>query len=101
MKSDDKAFFIGVGAGIFGALAGPPVVNFIRGNTELTIPTTKNVESGFVIPSKLEIKCQDLDGNGTPETILRYEGKNYLLKYDGNQPSIVPYEVKPAQVVPK
>ena len=99
MDSIYKSYWIGLGAGIIGFITGHYGYDLVMGNTELTVPRTKNVESGFVVPSELEIKCQDLDRNGTPETILRYKGQTYLLKYDGNQPTIVSDEVKPTQPI--
>lgn len=65
------------------------------------IPMQSIVQSGYAVPSKLEITVADLDHNGIKETILKYDNKTYLLLYDGNMPKIVPYEVKPAEIVPK
>lgn len=87
-------------AGILGAVAG-----YLGAEAFITrrnyIPKIEKVQSGYVVPSKLEIKLQDLDNNGERETLLKYDGKTYLLLYDGNQPRVVPYEVKPAEIVPK
>lgn len=66
------------------------------------IPTTEKVQAGYVVPSKLEIECKDLDGNGEVETIIKVDGKSYLLKYNSQKmPLIQPYEIKPAEVIPK
>ena len=67
-----------------------------------SIPRTDKVQQGYVVPSKLEIKLEDLDGNEQKETILKYDGKQYLLTLDkqGN-PRVQAYEVKPAEVIPK
>src|SRR3989338_5751784 len=61
------------------------------------IPMDRKIEVGFVIPSKLEIKLQDLNGNGKNETLMAYDGKTYLLKLDeqGN-PKIQAYKIAPA-----
>lgn len=67
-------------------------------STQHKIPATEKVEQGYVIPSKLEIKVKDLDGNGKPETLMDYNGKSYLLKLDehGN-PEIKAYEIVPKE----
>ncbi len=66
------------------------------------IPKAKTVQAGYVIPSKLEIGLQDLDRNGQKETIMRYNGTNYLLRVDEKgTPLIQAYEIKPAEILPK
>ncbi len=66
------------------------------------IPGVNLVQQGYVVPSKLEIELQDLDGNGEKETVLRYDGKQYLLKLDERgKPKIQEYIIKPAEVIPK
>jgi hypothetical protein len=66
------------------------------------IPRADQVQSSYAIPNKLEIKLEDLDGNGEKETIMRYDGKSYLLRLDSNgKPTVDAYEVRPAEVVPK
>ena len=66
-----------------------------------TIPQVEQVQQGYVAPSKLEIQCQDLDGNGEPETIMRIGDKPYLLREVNGKPVISAYEIRPAEVVPK
>ena len=46
------------------------------------IPQVSNVKSGFVVPSKLEIKVRDVDGEGHVETYAIYKGKQYFFKED-------------------
>ena len=65
------------------------------------IPRTDEVQQGYIAPSKLEIECEDLDGNGEPETIMRIGDKPYLLREVDGKPVISAYEIKPAEVVPK
>ena len=48
------------------------------------IPQVSNVASGFVIPSKLEIKVRDVDGEGHVETYAIYKGKKYFFKEDSS-----------------
>jgi len=66
------------------------------------IPAEINVQQGFAIPNKLEIKLQDLDGNGKKEVIMKYDKKSYLLKLDkqGN-PIVLDYKVMVEETVPK
>jgi hypothetical protein len=67
-----------------------------------SIPTVEKVQQGYVIPSKLEIKLQDLDGNRQKEVIMKYDGKNYLLTLDEQgKPRVQAYEVKPTEVLKK
>ena len=65
------------------------------------IPKTKQVQQGYIAPSKLEVECRDLDGNGEPETIMRIDDKPYLLREVDGKPVLSTYEVRPAEVVPK
>lgn len=66
------------------------------------IPSQDKVQSGYVAPSKLEIACKDLDGNGEKETIMKVNGKSYLLRYDAQgKPVIQDYEIKPIGVIVK
>ena len=92
--TDYKLFLLGgFGGLVFGASLG-----FILPNR---IPYAE-VKSGFVEPRKLEILVEDLVGNNQYETILRYNKERYLLILDETgKPKIVPYFVKPSQIVPK
>lgn len=59
------------------------------------IPQAKQVQQGYVNPSKLEIKLKDLDRNGIDEVIMKYGGKPYLLKLDEQgKPQVQDYKVK-------
>ena len=62
------------------------------------IPGTDKVQQGYIAPSKLEIECEDLDGNGEPETIMRIGDKPYLLREVDGKPVLSAYEVKPAEI---
>lgn len=65
------------------------------------IPPTEAVTPGYVILGNLEIKSKDLDGNGTLETIVEYDGNSFLFTLDKNgNPRIQAYETKPATVTP-
>ncbi|MBW3011937.1 hypothetical protein KY311_02025 [Candidatus Woesearchaeota archaeon] len=46
-----------------------------------SIPNEKHVEPGFVVPSELKIVTKK-NNDGEKEVIMRYNGKNYLLKLD-------------------
>ena len=65
------------------------------------IPKVEQVQQGCIAPSKLEIECKDLDGNGEPETIMKIGNKPYLLREVDGKPVISAYEIRPAEVVPK
>ena len=60
------------------------------------IPKTEQVQQGYIAPSKLEIECKDLDGNGEPETIIKIGDKPYLLREVNGKPVISAYEIKSA-----
>lgn len=89
MEFSLRDYFIGMGVTIGLTIITP----YLGGDKLIKVPRTNKVEHGFVIPNKLEIELEDLDGNGTPETILEYEGKRFLFKYDGDKPSIAPYRI--------
>ena len=93
---------VGFAAGIAGA-----VLHSICSNE---IPNISKVKEGSIPPNKLEILVEDVDFDGKKEeTILRCDGKAYLLKYVENKeieyinneskekitriPAIVPFEI--------
>lgn len=72
-------------------------------------PATDNVQQGYVIPNKLEIKVGDkdkTDGKNIPETYLDYNENSYVFVLDEKGiPTVQPYEfipaeIKPAKVIP-
>ncbi|MBI2631451.1 hypothetical protein HYW75_00420 [Candidatus Pacearchaeota archaeon] len=86
------AVIVGIGAAIYDAYIVPTK----------KMPAVSIVQEGYVIPSKLEIKLQDLDGNGEKEVIMNYQGKNYLLILDSQgKPKVQDYRVKPTEIVPE
>nr|MBI4156947.1 hypothetical protein [Candidatus Woesearchaeota archaeon] len=95
----DESWWYGIIAGFcFGAATGITFDNY----TQNKIPTTGKVQQGYVVPSRLEIKVQDLDRNGQNEVIMKYDGKNYLFTLDEQgKPRVQLYEIKSAEVVPK
>lgn len=94
---------VGVGIAILASLIVTGISKSVDYFSRNIIPDTSRVEQGYVIPSKLEIKVMDLDGKGRGQTVLRYDGKNYLLKLQGDlqKPTVLDYEIKPAQVIQK
>ncbi len=80
-------------------------VGRIVGNLDVPLPSYINdrkIEQGYVLPSKLEIKLEDLNKDENFETILRYDGINYLLTLDNkNKPQLKSYEIKPQELVIK
>ena len=91
---------------IIGVATGLLTLGIYHGLTYLTgdqpfnsIPTDRKIEQGYVRPSQLEIELKDVDGNGTNETLLKYDGKSYLLKLDEQgRPSVQAYKIQPAQI---
>ena len=65
------------------------------------LPRDSQVQEGFIAPSKLEIKCEDLDGNGKKETIMKVGNDSYLLMEVDGKPVLSRYEIKPVEIVPK
>ena len=55
------------------------------------------VQQGYIAPSRLEIECKDLDQNGELETLMRIDGKPYLLKEVDGNPVISDYEIAPTR----
>lgn len=48
--------------------------------TSRVIPNRKDVQQGYVVPSKLEVYLNDSDFNGEVKTIMNYDDKEYLLR---------------------
>ena len=48
------------------------------------VPNVNDVQHGYAIPNKLEIKVKDLDRDGRKETLMKYDGKDYLIFIDEN-----------------
>ena len=66
------------------------------------IPATDNVQVGYVIPNKLEIKVEDLRNDGQSQTIVKYDGKSYLFTLDERgEPRIQDYEIRPREIYVK
>ena len=58
----------------------------------------KQVQQGYIAPSRLEIQCKDLDRNGELETIMNIDDKPYLLREVDGKPVLSAYEIKPAEI---
>jgi hypothetical protein len=68
----------------------------------------KNIQEGYVSPSKLEIVIRDLDHNGKYETYLEYnigkyrtESYQVLKEKERDWIVIKRYEIKPAEIISK
>jgi len=87
---------------IFGGVATWVIGNFLAGDNPFSQrPRDIRVEEGYVKPSNIEIKLEDLDLNGKNETILRVDATDYLFKYDGNKnPFLVKYDIEPGKEIP-
>jgi hypothetical protein len=55
---------------------------------KILFPLEDEVSAGYVQPNKVELKVTDLDLDGNPESIARYNGTNYLFRVGTNG---VPY----------
>jgi len=87
---NSEAFGIGVLAGMV-LLTGGLIT--LRYNSLI-----REVQEGYVVPVGIGIDARDLDGNGELETILSYEGRDYLLTLDEQgRPRIQDYDVRPAE----
>ncbi len=59
-----------------------------------SIPPNEKVQSGYIAPSRLEVKCLDLDGNGAPETFLKIGDEMYSLREVEGKPVLSVYGTK-------
>lgn len=87
----------GFGAGVLAALVG----NYVSGWSpfvEHRIPQVEQVQEGFIAPSKLEVKCRDLDKNGESETYVQIGEIPYALRMVDGKPVLSKYEVRPAEI---
>jgi len=97
---NQKTYWAGFAAAIIGGIAIPAIIDIWSPTKK--IPADREVQAGYLVPSKLEIELQDLDGNGQKETILKYDGKSYLFSLDEQgKPRVQAYEAKTAEVVPR
>src|SRR3989338_9252964 len=64
-------------------------------------PYPEKVESGYLNPSKIEIKVKDLENDSIPETIMNYKGIDYLLIEDSTgKPKIQGYKINSGRTIP-
>lgn len=83
----------------FMAITPLALVSIFNIATSNRIPSNTDVEPGYAIPSKLEVKVKDLDGNGQNEVLMNYDGNSYLLQLDQNgKPVIREYEIIPQKI---
>lgn len=69
---------------------------YFLGYRDARIPNIDHVQPGSIAPSRLEIQCEDLDGNGEIETIIRVDNRPYRLEHDENgNPRFAKYETRP------
>ena len=74
-----KQYVLGLALGI-GVVLGANALTGYSPFVKHRIPQTKQVQQGYIAPSKLEVECRDLDGNGEPETIMRIGDRPLLVK---------------------
>jgi len=97
---ENKSYWVGVVAATIGGIAGLLIYDGVI-NPSKRMSAISEIQSGYIAPSRLEIKCRDLDGNGEPETIMKIGDQSYLLREVNGKPVLSAYEIKPAEVVPK
>ena len=79
---------VGVGLGVAVTFAGTFLIDrfygeqMIRQIMKKTIPNVSTVAKGFVVPSELEVKVKNVDGEGHNETYCVYRGKKFFFKED-------------------
>jgi hypothetical protein len=83
-----EGLLFGLGIGLVGLWIG--VGDYVLSN----IFSERNLQRGYIAPSKIEIKCEDLDKDGKNETIMKIGNKPYLLREIDGSPVLLPYEIK-------
>ena len=103
MESRTKSYLLGLAVGVAVGLGnGATLMNLYNASSDRVIPSPEEaeVQQGYVNPSDLEIELQDLDGDGKNETLMKYDGRSYLLKLDDKgKPQFLSYNIRPAEVV--
>ncbi len=91
-------------AGILTGFGVTSIITMVIGNcTGKIISNSPNdVKQDYVIPKNLEVKVQDINQDGTNETIIKYNGTNYLFKTNEKGiPTAYPYEITPKKIIEK
>ena len=81
------AAFLFIGVGIYST------------GTKESVKSAIEVDQGFIAPNRLEIQLKDLDGNGLPETILKVDEDQYLVREIDGRPILSRYVVEPAKII--
>lgn len=92
-------FKTGIATGVVGAATLACIID--ASFPKKYLPNVENVQQGYIAPSRLEVKVQDLDRNGELETVLHVDKIPYLLRELEGKPVLSAYEVKPAEIIPK
>lgn len=96
-----------LGMGLAGILTGFGITSIITmvigGCTGKIISNSPNdVKQDYVISRNLEIYTKDIDKDRVDETIIKYNGTNYLFKTNEKGiPTAYPYEVTPKKIIEK
>ena len=103
MENRPSRIATNVFSGFFGAVIGVLGARTYRSSNY--IPKVKEVQSGYVSPLDIKVRCEDLDksdGNGLPETYFDIRDKSYILMFDSdNTPRLMEYEAIVPKVIPK
>jgi len=90
-KEDTTIAIMGLGLSV-AMIIGTTIISYDTYLGTRIIPKAENVQKGYISPSTLEIECQDHDGNGEPETMMRIKGKRYHLRYENGKPTLTEYK---------
>lgn len=79
---------------------------FSGSHYETKKPASRNLEDGFIDPTKVVVEIIDQDGNQKKEVVLNYKGIKYLMKEDSNgvylqQYEVIPAKIEPGKIIPK
>jgi len=69
--------------------------------SDRVIPLDKEVQQGYIAPSRIEVECKDVDGIPGEETYIKIDDKGYLLIEEEGKPLIADYEIKPVEIIIK
>ena len=89
-------------ASLMGFFGGMLVLTIVDSERTITVPEVDQVQKGYLHPDKIDgFECRDLDENEELETYFKVEGKHYLLREIDGEPVLMPYKVKPPEIVPE
>jgi hypothetical protein len=100
MDRSAKEYLLGVGIGIACGIISSLSIYQKCSDRVIPSPSQKEVQEGYISPNKIKIFCNDLDGNGELETLMRIGDEAYLLREVDGRPVLSTYSINPAEVIP-